>query len=55
MPTAGEADIDAAVEAASRAQPLWAAKPAAIRAAAVRKFADLMEQNASKLSEVCPH
>ena len=52
MPIAGEEDVDAAVLAASRAQPAWAAKSAAVRAAAVRKFADLLEENALLLSEV---
>lgn len=52
MPVAGQEDIDAAVLAASRAQPAWAAESAAVRAAAVHKFADLMDQNASKLSKV---
>ncbi len=52
MPIAGQADIDAAVAAAAKAQPAWSATSASDRAAVVRKYADLMMANAEELAEV---
>ncbi len=52
MPIAGQADIDAAVAAAAKAQPAWSATSASDRAAVVRKYADLMMANAEQLAEV---
>lgn len=48
-------DVDAAVKAAGIAQPKWAATPAHVRGEILRKFADLMAENRSKLAEVCLH
>lgn len=53
VPIATEGDVDAAVEAAEKAQPFWAALPAYARADALRRFSQLLVQNASKLAEVC--
>lgn len=52
VPAASEQDIASAVAAAARAQPAWAALAAGKRAAVLRRFSDLMAQNASKLAEV---
>ena len=52
MPSAEEADIEAAVEAAQKAQPAWAAQPAHVRTTALRKFAALMTEHATELGEV---
>lgn len=42
-------DIETAIVAAQSGQKIWAALPVADRAARIRKFADLMEANASEL------
>lgn len=52
VPAASEQDISAAVEAATRAQPAWAALAASRRASVLRRFAVLMAENASKLAEL---
>lgn len=52
VPAASEQDVSSAVAAAARAQPAWAALAASKRASVLRKFSDLMAQNASKLAEV---
>jgi len=49
---ASEQDIAAAVDAATKAQPAWASLASSKRASVLRKFADLMADNASKLAEV---
>ncbi|KAE8401870.1 Aldehyde/histidinol dehydrogenase [Aspergillus pseudonomiae] len=46
-------DIDKAVAAAEKALPGWARLPARKRAAIIRKFAALMDENKHKVSEVC--
>lgn len=43
------ADIETAIAAAKAGQPAWAALPVDERAARIRKFADLMEDNAPEL------
>lgn len=50
IPDSGAADINAAVEAAKRAFPSWAALKAEERAAYMRKIADLIEKNVSQLA-----
>ncbi len=52
VPTASEQDVSSAVAAAAKAQPAWAALAASKRARVLRKFSDLMAENASKLAEV---
>jgi acyl-CoA reductase-like NAD-dependent aldehyde dehydrogenase len=52
FPTALKEDIDAAVEAAEKAQPRWAALPAYIRGNILRKFSKSMAENMPKLAEV---
>ncbi|KAL2835660.1 aldehyde dehydrogenase domain-containing protein [Aspergillus pseudoustus] len=52
IPIAEEDDIDRVVAAAEKAQPAWARLPARKRAAVIRKFADLMDQNKDRLSEL---
>ncbi|KEF58269.1 uncharacterized protein A1O9_06195 [Exophiala aquamarina CBS 119918] len=52
LPAACEEDISFAVAAAARAQPAWAALAASKRAGILRKFSDLMAENASKLAEL---
>ncbi|CAM1503524.1 Fc.00g011150.m01.CDS01 [Cosmosporella sp. VM-42] len=49
---AQEEDVDKAVAAAQKAQPVWAATPAYIRARILRKFADLVHKNAERLGEL---
>ncbi|KAK7210911.1 hypothetical protein V2G26_018089 [Clonostachys chloroleuca] len=49
---AAQEDVDAAVEAAEKAQPAWAATPAKERARKLRKFADLIEKNKAKLANL---
>jgi hypothetical protein len=46
--------VEAAVQAAKAAQPAWEAQPAFVRAAALRKLADLLRQkeHVDTLSEV---
>lgn len=51
-PLGSIADVDAAVEEAKAAFPLWAATPDADRASALHKIADLIEANAAELSEL---
>ncbi|KAJ9602733.1 hypothetical protein H2200_012927 [Cladophialophora chaetospira] len=52
LPAASHEDISAAVAAAAKAQPAWAALAASKRASVLRKFSDLMAENASKLAEL---
>ncbi|KAA8646690.1 aldehyde dehydrogenase family protein [Aspergillus tanneri] len=52
IPIALREDVDAAVEAAGKAQPQWAALPAHIRGDVLRKFSNLMAENVSKLAEL---
>src|SRR5215469_858710 len=49
---AGSEDIDRAVEAARRAFPAWAARPAAERGRLLTALADLIEANATELAEL---
>ncbi|KAF2398374.1 aldehyde dehydrogenase [Trichodelitschia bisporula] len=49
---ASPTDIDAAVTAAKRAFPSWAALPGRDRAACMLKFADLLEQHAERLAKL---
>ena len=50
---AGPATVDAAIGRAVDAAPGWAAKPVADRAAALRKAADLYEENAAEFYVLC--
>jgi aldehyde dehydrogenase (NAD+) len=50
VPVASAADVDAAVAAARRALPGWAATPPADRAAALVRMADAIERRAESLS-----
>ncbi|KAK5047945.1 hypothetical protein LTR84_006135 [Exophiala bonariae] len=52
VPSASEHEISLAVAAATKAQPAWAALAASKRAGILRRFSDLMSQNASKLAEL---
>ncbi|KAF2159958.1 hypothetical protein M409DRAFT_37826 [Zasmidium cellare ATCC 36951] len=52
VPAASEKDVQLAVDATKKAQPAWAALAAKDRAKVLRKFADLMEQNAGYLAEL---
>ncbi|MFO1533270.1 MAG: aldehyde dehydrogenase [Thermoplasmatota archaeon] len=52
VPRSGKADIDAAVEAARRAQPAWAATPLAERCAILAKAADLIESRLMDLARL---
>ncbi|KAK4500577.1 hypothetical protein PRZ48_008766 [Zasmidium cellare] len=52
VPAASEEDVELAVDAAKKAQPAWAALAAKDRAKVLRKFADLMEENAKLLAEL---
>ncbi|MBS7669025.1 aldehyde dehydrogenase [Croceicoccus sp. 1NDH52] len=52
VPDASAADVDAAVAAAAKAQPLWAETTPAARAAILWKIADLIESNIDELSEL---
>ena len=45
-------DVDKAVAAAQKAQPAWAKTPAYMRARILRKFSDLLHENAAKVAEV---
>lgn len=47
-----EDDVDAAVDAAERAFPAWAATRGVERAKILWKFADLIEQHADQLAEL---
>ena len=49
---AGSDDVDKAVDAAAAAFKVWRATPSAKRAAAMLKFADLVEQNLQKIGEL---
>ena len=49
---AGQQDIDRAVAAAKAAQPAWAEKSGADRAAVLYKFAELVERDAEKIKAV---
>lgn len=48
----GEAEVDAAVQAAKDAFPGWAGKPAAERARLMRKLGELITKNVPELSEM---
>ncbi len=50
LPASSAADIDAAVSAAARAFPAWAATPASQRAALLRRIADLIERDLEPLA-----
>lgn len=52
IPDAGAQDIDRAVAAATKAQPLWAATPPAERARILWRIADLIEANIDELAEL---
>ncbi|KIY01115.1 uncharacterized protein Z520_02667 [Fonsecaea multimorphosa CBS 102226] len=49
---AEQQDVDKAVEAAAKAQPVWAATPAYQRGRILRKFADLVYQNREKIQKL---
>ncbi|GGL66609.1 2,5-dioxovalerate dehydrogenase [Halocalculus aciditolerans] len=51
FPASGEADVDAAVAAASAAQSEWAATPAPERGALLRELADELEAREDELAE----
>lgn len=51
LPTAGAADVDAAVEAARTAFPVWSRMLAKERARILRRFAMLIEENADHLGQ----
>jgi aminomuconate-semialdehyde/2-hydroxymuconate-6-semialdehyde dehydrogenase len=51
VPDSGAADVDAAVAAASRAAPAWAAQSPSARAAILRRIADLIESRLDPLAE----
>lgn len=48
----GEAEVNAAVQAAKEAFPGWAGKPAAERARLMRKLGELITQNVPELAEI---
>ncbi|MET7285778.1 aldehyde dehydrogenase family protein [Streptomyces sp. NPDC005573] len=50
VPAAGEADVDAAVVRATRAQTAWAALPPADRARQLRRFADTVDAHVEELA-----
>jgi aldehyde dehydrogenase (NAD+) len=52
VPVAGQADVDAAVEAAERAFPAWKKFTAAARRDVLYKFAALLEQHTEALAEL---
>lgn len=52
VPVGGARDIDAAVAAARRAFPAWAARPLAERVATVEAIADAIEQRAEEFGKV---
>lgn len=49
---AGKKEVDAAVDAAEKAWPAWADSPPEVRAKAMHKLADLVEENAEALAAV---
>jgi alpha-ketoglutaric semialdehyde dehydrogenase len=51
FPASGEADVNAAVEAAAAAFPDWAATPGAKRGATLNKAADLIELRAEQIAQ----
>ena len=52
VPLAGAADVDAAVAAAARAFPAWAATPPLRRARVMFRFRDLVEANLKELAAI---
>jgi aldehyde dehydrogenase (NAD+) len=52
VPLAGEADVDAAVEAAEKAFVGWKKMGAGERRKILLKFADLVEQNANEIAQL---
>ena len=52
FPRCDEADVDAAVRAAERAQPSWAAAPARERARALHRLADVIEARGKELAAI---
>lgn len=52
VPSATRDDIDRALAAAKKAQPLWAAKPVHERVAIVRRFLELVERDKDELAAV---
>lgn len=52
IPLAGASEVDSAVRAAQAAFPVWAAKPAAERAALVHRFADAIERKSAVLAQI---
>ncbi len=52
LPEMGAAETSAAIDAAHRAQPAWAARPAKERSAILRKWHDLMIANADELAAI---
>ncbi len=52
FPRCDEADVDAAVRAAERAQPSWAAAPAGERAGALYRLADVIEARGEELAAI---
>ena len=51
LPDSQKEDVDAAVEAARKAFPLWASKTARERANLLYKVADLLDKNLEKFAE----
>lgn len=52
VPDAGQSDVDAAVQAARRAQPAWERLPAIARAAYLRKISAKVRENRDHLAEL---
>ncbi|WP_347267695.1 NAD-dependent succinate-semialdehyde dehydrogenase [Paracoccus sp. (in: a-proteobacteria)] len=52
VPNLGTAEVDEAVAAARAAMPAWAARPAKERAAVLRRWHDLIVQNADDLAQI---
>lgn len=52
VPESSEADVDAAVQAAKRAQPAWERRPAIERAAYLRKIASKIRENKDRLARI---
>ena len=50
LPIAGAAEVDAAVEAARKAQPAWAAMTGAERARILRRAAELLRERNDELA-----